>query len=395
MNKVTTISLNGNAFQLEDGGYETLRTYLDTAAARLRGNPDREEIISDIEQAMADKFRALLGGYKSVVSTQQVEAVLAELGPVDGGNETDAPRDAAAESHSQGKQTGASDADGGSSRRLYRLHEGAMLAGVCNGLGAYFGIDPTILRALFVVLTFATGGMWILIYVVLVFVVPSASTDAERAAAHGVASTAQEFIRRAREGYYDGMKNFSDHRARREWKRRFRREMRGWGHSLRWEFERGAHHWQQNWHRYWAEHPGAEMGWGIALPFLSLFHAALALACLVGIVSLLTHGTLFGVVIGSTIPVWLAIVILLIVYRLVIWPVKAMRHVYLHHGVRCGRSGPWLFASAWDTVVWLGFAGVLAWLAFRHMPQINEAIQAIPPTVHEAVDGIRHWWNSW
>ena len=48
MNKVTTISLNGNAFQLEDGGYETLRTYLDTAAARLRGNPEREEIISDI-----------------------------------------------------------------------------------------------------------------------------------------------------------------------------------------------------------------------------------------------------------------------------------------------------------------------------------------------------------
>ena len=60
MNKVITINLDGNAYQLEEGGYDALRAYLETAAARLQGNPDRDEILSDIERAIAEKFRALL-----------------------------------------------------------------------------------------------------------------------------------------------------------------------------------------------------------------------------------------------------------------------------------------------------------------------------------------------
>ena len=66
MNKVITINLNGNAYQLEDRGYDALRAYLDNAARRLEGNPDKDEIVADIEQAIADKFRALLSATKTV-----------------------------------------------------------------------------------------------------------------------------------------------------------------------------------------------------------------------------------------------------------------------------------------------------------------------------------------
>jgi len=392
MNKVTTVSLNGTAFQLEEGGYEALRHYLDTAAARLVGNPDRDEIISDIEQAMAEKFRAILGAYKNVVSTAQVQTVLAELGPVDTGEEPESTKDFATGA-AKSEQTRPSDNPENSPRRLYRLLEGAMVSGVCNGLAAWFKIDPTIVRAVFVVLTLLTGGVWIGVYLILVFVIPVASTDAERTAAYGAAATAQEFIRRAREGYYEGMKSFSDRDARRQWKRRFHRNMRGWGHAMRWEVERGAHTWQQHWQRYWAEHPGAEMRWGFALPFLSLFHAALALLCVLSIITLLNHGDLFGLPVQPTMPAWLAIIVLLILYRLVIWPVKAMRHLYLHTAPGA-RPGPWLFVSAWDTFVWLSFVGVLAWLAFRHMPELRDAIHAIPATFREGVDAVREWWRS-
>ena len=43
--------------------------------------------------------------------------------------------------------------------------------GVCGGLGAYFGIDPTLIRVLFViaVLGFGSG---ILIYIILALVMP-------------------------------------------------------------------------------------------------------------------------------------------------------------------------------------------------------------------------------
>src|SRR5580692_8380020 len=83
MNKVITINLGGNAYQLEEGGYDTLRAYLETATARLAGNPDRDEILSDIERAIADKFRALLGSHKTVVEAKEVAAVLADMGPID------------------------------------------------------------------------------------------------------------------------------------------------------------------------------------------------------------------------------------------------------------------------------------------------------------------------
>ena len=82
MNKVITINLNGNAVPLEEDGYEALRSYLDTAARRLEGNPDKDEIIADIEQAIAEKFRAHLSAYKTVVVTKEVEHVIAEMGPV-------------------------------------------------------------------------------------------------------------------------------------------------------------------------------------------------------------------------------------------------------------------------------------------------------------------------
>ena len=72
MNKVVTINLNGNAYQLEEGGYDALRLYLDGAARRLEGNPDQGEILADIEQAIADKYVAVLGANKTVVGTREI-----------------------------------------------------------------------------------------------------------------------------------------------------------------------------------------------------------------------------------------------------------------------------------------------------------------------------------
>jgi hypothetical protein len=55
MNKVTTINLNGKAYQIEEAGYELLRKYLDQAAKKLEGNPDKDEIMGDFEHAIAEK----------------------------------------------------------------------------------------------------------------------------------------------------------------------------------------------------------------------------------------------------------------------------------------------------------------------------------------------------
>jgi phage shock protein C len=56
-------------------------------------------------------------------------------------------------------------------QRLYRSQNERMLAGVCGGLGKFFGIDPTIMRLIFVVLALM-GGPGLLIYIIMWIVVP-------------------------------------------------------------------------------------------------------------------------------------------------------------------------------------------------------------------------------
>ncbi|MEK7354685.1 MAG: PspC domain-containing protein [Chloroflexota bacterium] len=61
-------------------------------------------------------------------------------------------------------------------KRLYRSRTDRMIWGVCGGIADYFGIDPTIVRVLAVLLTLASGGAGFVIYVVMAVVVPLESS---------------------------------------------------------------------------------------------------------------------------------------------------------------------------------------------------------------------------
>lgn len=56
--------------------------------------------------------------------------------------------------------------------RLYRSRAERKMFGVCGGLGAYFGIDPTIVRILFVISVFASFGLAVLAYILMAIIVP-------------------------------------------------------------------------------------------------------------------------------------------------------------------------------------------------------------------------------
>ena len=66
-------------------------------------------------------------------------------------------------------------------RRLRRSRQDSVLGGVCGGLGRYLDLDPVVLRALAVALTFA--GVGIPAYIIAWIVIPEvAKGDAEPAA---------------------------------------------------------------------------------------------------------------------------------------------------------------------------------------------------------------------
>jgi len=60
-------------------------------------------------------------------------------------------------------------------KRLVRP-QNRVLFGVCSGLAAYFGIDPTIVRIVWVFLTFA-GGSGIVLYIVLILLMPNGTPN--------------------------------------------------------------------------------------------------------------------------------------------------------------------------------------------------------------------------
>src|SRR4249920_3357847 len=115
MQKVVTINLNGNAYQTDEAGYTALIAYLEGAERSLKDNPDRAEIVADLEQAIADKCRGFLGAHKTVVTTSEVDQIIREMGPVDGASGADTPPRA-----DNATRPGGSSAP----RRLYLIDDG-------------------------------------------------------------------------------------------------------------------------------------------------------------------------------------------------------------------------------------------------------------------------------
>lgn len=61
-------------------------------------------------------------------------------------------------------------------RRLYRSKSNRMIAGVCAGVGDYFGVDPTIVRLVWALLSLAYG-VGVLGYIVAAVIIPEQPQD--------------------------------------------------------------------------------------------------------------------------------------------------------------------------------------------------------------------------
>ena len=135
MQKVVAVNLNGRAYHVEEPGYTTRSSPISIApGTRLAENPDRAEILADLEQAIAEKCDRLLGPNKTVVAGGEIDRILTEMGPVDAGD-ADATAAAGGGTAAAGEKPG----DGkGATRRLYQIREGSMISGLCAGLAAYF-----------------------------------------------------------------------------------------------------------------------------------------------------------------------------------------------------------------------------------------------------------------
>jgi len=396
MQKVITISLNGNAYQLDEDAFAHLSAYLDQSARALAGNPDKAEIIADLEQAIGEKCARFLNPHKTVVTGAELRLIVVEMGPVDGDGASAGGGDGAtAQATGTGGIGGAGGSaggpsagafGGGSPRRLYQISEGAILSGVCNGIGAYFSLDVTLIRAIFIVLFLFTGGLVLLAYVVLMFVLPYASTPEEHAAAHGVPFNARTLVERAKAKYAQFAQGQEWRGSRARWRSEWRR-MRA-----EWRFERRR--WRDQW-RYGAPAGGAPSAaagappspgsyfahvlTGTIIAVLGIVFAIVTIGWLLALLSLVTTGALLGWTLPHDVPFWVALIALVLIYNCILWPIRSMRRAaYYSVGAY---HGAWV--EAWNGIIGLAVIIALTWYGVHHVPEVRSLL-----------DELAQWWRE-
>ncbi len=165
--KITvSANLGGYSFNIDEDAYAELKRYLKNLEIHFAGEESASEILSDIESRMAELFKARLTSYKQVINIQDVTQVISVMGhPEDiSDNEGPTPKE-------KFSTPGA--------HRMYRDPDKRIIGGVCAGMGAYWDIEPWIVRIIFIAITMA-GGLGILIYLILYIVLPEAKTTAQK-----------------------------------------------------------------------------------------------------------------------------------------------------------------------------------------------------------------------
>lgn len=186
MNKTININLGGFPFTVDDEAFQVLKDYIDRVENYFRNSEGSEEITADIEYRLAELIRSRMGSRK-IVMTSDVKSSIQILGtPEMFGEETYTEGTESENKSGTFEDFQTSEKESYSTgKRLFRNPDNQIIAGVCSGLGAYFGIHDPVWIRLFFVLTVISGGMGFIAYIVMWAIIPEAKNSADRLAMKG------------------------------------------------------------------------------------------------------------------------------------------------------------------------------------------------------------------
>jgi phage shock protein PspC (stress-responsive transcriptional regulator) len=187
MKKTFTINISGTVFHIEEDAYEVLQKYLINLKNHFGPGEEGKEILADIEARIAEIFIENSTGSQKVVSIDMVNSAIEIMGSPEDFEQDETEVEAIPTEETKRK------------RRLYRDPDHRVIGGVCGGLGAYFNMDPVILRIIFVVLLFATTGAAFLAYIILWIAVPKAKNTAQRLEMRGQEATVKNIEKSIKE----------------------------------------------------------------------------------------------------------------------------------------------------------------------------------------------------
>lgn len=173
MKKVVEVNIGGMNFTIEDDAYYKLKSYLERFEATLPDKSEAREIMEDVECRVAEIFQKERKYPNQVIDERIVDCVIACLGKIEDGTNDNYEQN-------QPKMRPV--------KKLYRNPDDKKIEGVCSGLAAYFDIDVTIVRVVFLVAMLGYGAT-ILAYIILWIIMPEAKTTIEKLEMRGEAIT--------------------------------------------------------------------------------------------------------------------------------------------------------------------------------------------------------------
>ncbi len=177
MQKTENISIGKRPFICDLDAYKVIREYLDRAEVNLKTDPDKEDIITDIEISMAKHFEEV--SKSLVIDKESAQKVLEMMGEVVSLENNDNENDG----DNKSSDTASHDkADKFFKTELYKDHERGILSGVCAGIARSIDVNPFWVRATFVLFALFTKGIGgIAVYIVLALSLRSGPTNARTA----------------------------------------------------------------------------------------------------------------------------------------------------------------------------------------------------------------------
>jgi len=159
MKKTISITISGIVFHIEEDGYDTLKNYLESIAAHFSGYSDSKEIVSDIENRIAEIFLSYLKNNNQVITAENVARLIEKMGTIADFSTLEDPTTEDEASEPTGDDfykyvTPPSSAEGGY-KKIMRMENKKILGGVCAGIAHYFSIDALWIRLIAILLLFS------------------------------------------------------------------------------------------------------------------------------------------------------------------------------------------------------------------------------------------------
>lgn len=185
MKKTLNINIGNSIIHIEEDAYEMLTIYLNEVKHHFAKSADDFEIVTDIENRIAEMFGEILSAQqKQVINIDDVKSVTAQMGSVKDFETSEESEEAVDPLAHIPPYDGI--------KKLYRDTDQAMVAGVCIGLAHYLNIEAKWIRLAALISVFI-GGSGVLAYLIMWIVIPKAESRTEKMTMRGEAPNLKGF----------------------------------------------------------------------------------------------------------------------------------------------------------------------------------------------------------